>query len=122
MTVVQMFKVSELLSFDYSFTLLFQRRLFRYTSPFADSILTIIFFGRLPQSTSQPDFTMADAEEDVVESNFPMDTATLLQMQPLAAGLSRLYCSEDFTDLEIICQERVWKVHKLCLCAQSDFF
>lgn len=65
---------------------------------------------------------MASDEENAEESNPSMGSTTLERMQPLAAGMSRLYCSEDFTDLEIICQERVWKVHKFCLCAQSKFF
>lgn len=51
-----------------------------------------------------------------------MDTANLLRTQRLVEGIRRLYSYEELTDLEIICQDRVWKVHKLCLCAQSGFF
>lgn len=66
---------------------------------------------------------MSDTEDDdEVMLSETMTSVTLNRMKPLAAGMSRMYCSEDFTDLEIICQERVWKVHKFCLCAQSKFF
>ena len=43
------------------------------------------------------------------------------QLEPLIDGVKRLYASED-TDLVITCKGQEWKVHKFCLCAQSDFF
>lgn len=44
------------------------------------------------------------------------------QLEPLIEGVKRLYWSGDYADLEIVRQERTWKVHKFCLCAQSEFF
>lgn len=44
------------------------------------------------------------------------------QLHPLLNGIKQLYRSEELTDFEIHCQERLWKVHKFCLAAQSSYF
>ncbi|KAI7289663.1 hypothetical protein KC343_g4719 [Hortaea werneckii] len=43
-------------------------------------------------------------------------------LAPLVNGLKRAFDSSDHTDLTIICQGRQWKVHKVLLCAQSEWF
>ncbi|KAI6855623.1 hypothetical protein KC338_g8795 [Hortaea werneckii] len=43
-------------------------------------------------------------------------------LAPLVNGLKRAFDSSDHTDLTIICQGRQWKVHKVVLCAQSEWF
>lgn len=55
-----------------------------------------MWFGRNPLTTSQPDMTGID--------------------------LSSAYQSGEWTDLEITCKGHRWRVHRVVVCTQSDFF
>ncbi|KAK4544760.1 hypothetical protein LTR36_004009 [Oleoguttula mirabilis] len=41
---------------------------------------------------------------------------------PLIAGMKRVFASTEHADLTITCKGREWEVHKVLLCAQSEWF
>ncbi|KAK5113000.1 hypothetical protein LTR85_011022 [Meristemomyces frigidus] len=42
--------------------------------------------------------------------------------QPVAQGLKNVFTDERYSDLAITCGDFCWKVHKVVVCTQSDFF
>ncbi|KAI7332536.1 hypothetical protein KC315_g4609 [Hortaea werneckii] len=41
---------------------------------------------------------------------------------PMMRGLHNVFTQGEYSDLAITCGERTWKVHRLVLCTQSDYF
>ena len=52
----------------------------------------------------------------------PSDREGPAYLQPLLEGFRGLYVSKEFSDLTITCQGHHFELHRLWVCAQSDFF
>lgn len=59
---------------------------------------------------------MASSDEEVKLADIPF------QLKPLVEGFKALYSSKAHADYTISCKGTKWRVHKLCLCTQSEYF
>ncbi|KAK3717653.1 hypothetical protein LTR37_005720 [Vermiconidia calcicola] len=65
---------------------------------------------------------MAENDKKQDHNTESRDSVTQSRFKSLMEGAERMHANEQYTDLIITCSGHEWKVHKFCLCAQSDFF